>query len=167
MRGMISLISCLLVGYMSQSKPTLQEIRSLFYAAEKSKTSFHKLSKIMKEVDTRSAPVMVCYKGVTEMMGAKYTISPFTKMSHFKKGKVYIEQAVEMDPKALEIRFLRFSIQTNLPGFLGYNNEIETDKQILLTGLQSVTDKDLKYKIIQYLSSTKYCTDEEKKSIAK
>ena len=167
MKILVSLICCFLAGYINQSELTVQEIRSLFYAAEKSKNSFYKLSGAMKDVTIKSTPVMVCYKGVTEMMGAKYTISPFGKMNHFKKGKRYIEQAVEMDPKSMEIRFLRFSIQTNLPGFLGYDEDIEADKKFLLSGVHSITDKDLKYKMIQYLSSTKYCTAEEKKSIAK
>lgn len=101
------------------------------------------------------------------MMAAKYTLNPISKMNSFKKGKSLLEAAVKQDPAHLEIRFLRFSIQTNLPSFLGYDAHIQEDKRFLLKQVAATEDKDLKNKVIQYLSSSKYCTEEEKKNIAK
>ncbi|MEJ2881215.1 hypothetical protein [Pedobacter sp. GR22-6] len=167
MKVLLSLLICFINLYVYSDEAKVQDLRKLFYAAENSRTAYQKLAASVAGIDTKSAPILVCYKGVTEMMAAKYTLNPFSKMSSFRKGKSLLEKAVKQDPEHPEIRFLRFSVQTNLPGFLGYDEHIQEDKQALLKQLPNIEDKDLKNKVIQYLSSSKYCSEEEKKNIAK
>lgn len=167
MKLLISLLICLIGPYGSYNEPTVEDLRRLFYAAERNQAAFKKLTVTVAEIDNESAPVLICYKGVSEMLAAKYTLSPITKLNKFRKGKRLIEAAIKLDPRQLESRFLRFSIQTNLPGFLSYDGAIAEDKEMLLKQVAHISDKDLKNKVIRYLSSSKYCTEEEKKSIQK
>jgi hypothetical protein len=149
------------------SEPKVGILRNLFYASENNKAAWIKLEETVKLINHESKPILLCYRGVSEMMGAKYVINPIVKFNRFKKGKSFIERAIQKDPDNPEIRFLRFSIQTNLPTFLGYHHDIVTDKKRLLDSVDAVTDLELKKNIVKYLSSSKYCTAEEKKILVK
>lgn len=162
------LITFLLTGtYIASTKPELKQVRALFFEAASEKTAAVKLAQLMSTVDMEDAPVLICYKGVAEMMQAKYAFNPFSKLSKFNKGKALIEEAIKMDPHNLEMRFLRFSIQTNLPSLLKYDQQIKDDKVFLLNKINNIQDKDLKLKVFTYLSSSKYCTKEDLKKLRK
>ena len=40
------------------------------------------------------------------------------------KGKNHLKKCIKADNENIEIRYLRFTIQTNVPAFLGYSNSI-------------------------------------------
>lgn len=147
--------------------PDITELRALYYQSATDKAAADKLLELLSKVDAQSGELLICYKGVAEMMQAKYTISPISKYRRFKKGKQFIESAVALDPENLEIRFLRFTIQTNLPAFLGYNDHIKADKKILMKNLDQLHDKPLKQLVINYLSASKNLTERERNSITK
>ncbi|WP_161662298.1 hypothetical protein [Pedobacter sp. V48] len=143
----------------------LSELRNLYYRAAENKESAFRLSGMLKTVNTGSPSILVCYKGVSEMMEAKYLINPFNKLSKFKNGRKLIEHAVKTNPDHVEIRFLRFCIQTNLPGFLGYKDHIKGDKVFLIGQVNKINDAELKQKVKEYLFNSKYCSSEELKKI--
>ncbi|MFA6276846.1 MAG: hypothetical protein WC622_08855 [Pedobacter sp.] len=161
------ILLCLLIIGNSKSKdvPELSMLRKLYYRAVVESSASALLSKELKVVGPNSAPILVCYKGAAFMMEAKYAFNPITKLSRFSKGKTAIEQAIAREPGNMEMRFIRFSIQTNLPGFLGYHGNIASDKQKLLAGVGSLTDKVLKDNITAYLIASKKCTSEEIKKL--
>lgn len=146
-------------------EPNIQEIKNLFQASAKSKAAADRLLKLLAEVDESSLPLLISYKGASEMMQAKYVFSPITKLKRFNNGKRLIETAVKKAPDDLEIRFLRLAIQTNLPAFLNYNDEIQKDKKFVLANLKTTKDNTLKQNIVKYLSTSKYLTAEEKKNL--
>ena len=150
---------------MASSELKLSELRKLYYQAAESSAASATLTRTLKTVDASSAPIFLCYKGAAHMMEAKYTLNPITKLSRFNKGKIAIEQAIERDPDQLEMRFIRFSIQVNLPSFLGYKGQIEVDKKKLLAGVGVINDKVLKDNVINYLIASKKCTKEEIKKL--
>lgn len=167
MKLFLVLIFYCTVGYSAISEPKVTALRQLFYKSESDKSSWLKMQEMLKSVDSKSSAVLICYKGVSEMMGAKYTVSPITKLRRFKKGRTLIENAIKKDTEDPEVRFLRFSIQTNLPAFLGYDDEIEEDKSKLIYSVGNIKDKQLKNNIISYLSSSKHLTEPEKKRLKK
>jgi DNA mismatch repair ATPase MutL len=66
---------------------------------------------------------------------------------------VLIEKAFGRDSLNLEIRFIRFAIQRNLPSFLRYHDELERDKQFLLINTRYSNDPELKEMILNYLET--------------
>src|SRR5687768_14330751 len=68
------------------------------------------------------------YRGAATILMAKHSINPYSKLKHFYDGKKILEAAIKKDPGNVEARYLRFTIQSNVPDFLGYNNEIQADK---------------------------------------
>lgn len=163
----ILFITTVLLAFFMRDEPKVETVRSLFYEASLNKSAAAKFSKALSVVDENSSPVLLCYKGVAEMMQAKHVFNPFNKLAKFKTGKLMIEESISRDPDDLELRFLRFSIQSNLPGFLNYDAQIPGDKKKLINGYSRIKDVELRRRVLDYLSTSKYCTVDELKKISK
>jgi len=155
MKGTTFFLLLLLATKIYATEPDMKEVKTLFEASAYSRSSADRLSKLLSKIDHSSTPLLICYKGVAEMMQAKYGFNPINKFRRFKRGKNLIEEAVKKDSDNLEIRFLRFVIQTNLPAFLNYNEHIKEDKTYLLNNIQTTKDKKIKQDLLKYLSSSK------------
>ncbi len=136
---------------VSFAAPTIPELRALYYRAAEDKPAAKQLYEHLKDITPVSPPLLVCYKGVSIMMLANHTINPYRKYNYFKKGKELVESSLASEPGNLEARFIRYCIQTNIPSFLGYSNEVKGDKEYLLNNWNKTPDNDLKEKIKQYL----------------
>lgn len=139
------------------------KIRNLYEQAAINEDAQLKLNMLL--LSKVENPVLNGYKGANLMISAKYIFNPIKKLSRFNKGKVQMERAIESEPKNLELRYLRFTIQTNLPNFLGYSGNIIKDKEFLVSRLAAVTDVDLRNRIVAYLISSKRCSDSELKEV--
>jgi len=71
------------------------------------------------------------YFALSVMMQAKLYKNPFTKLSFFNKGKSILEETILANPNVAELRFLRFSVQNEIPAILLYFNDIDSDKKML------------------------------------
>lgn len=163
MKLSVFFITFLFVTTSYATEPEIQKVKMLFEASADSKDAANQLLGLLSAVESSSPALLICYKGAAEMMQAKYVFNPLNKFRSFKKGKRLIETAVTKEPDNLEIRFLRFLIQTNLPGFLNYNDHIEQDKRYLIANLKATKDKELKQKVLKYLATSKHCSIAEKK----
>ena len=151
MKGMMATILILFI----QSEVPVKVVRDAYFESAKGTVEAKKFAKLLDSVKEDAAPVLLCYKGAAEMLKAKNTVSPISKYSFFKRGKALIEAAISRDTSCLESHFIRFSIQRNLPGFLGYNRNIMQDSMMVVKGLPELNDEDLKFKIVGYFSRLK------------
>lgn len=71
------------------------------------------------------------YLGGLQTIWANHVFSPISKWNTFKKGKGNIEQAIKIEPENVELRFIRLSIQKNIPSFLGYKSNIDEDIEFI------------------------------------
>lgn len=71
------------------------------------------------------------YKAASEAIKAR-DASMLSKLSYVQQAAQTFERAVELDAQNAEIRFLRFSVESNLPAFLGLSKHVEEDKEFLL-----------------------------------
>jgi hypothetical protein len=140
------------LGALAIQTIDLSKIRGLYQRAAEVKHDALQLNKLMLQVDSDAAPLLLCYKGANEMIQAKYAINPIVKLEKFTKGKNLIKKAFLRDTLNLEMRFIRFSIQSNLPSFLGYHNELDNDKRYLSDNTKDIKDPELKEMIFNYLS---------------
>lgn len=146
---------------LSQGEPKLAEVRCLYFKSADEKAAAGKLYALLEPVDSSCTPVMVCYKGAAEMMRARYSLNPIHKYSAFKNGRSLIESAIKRDSTDIETRFIRFSIQSNLPEFLNYDQSLTKDKKMLIHGIPTVADTLLKKLMVNFLAGNKYVTKEE------
>ncbi|CAN5243518.1 hypothetical protein BH09BAC6_BH09BAC6_00440 [soil metagenome] len=159
------LIAFFTVFLYQTTKPTLSELRSCYQQAGIKKAAAEKLNQLTALVDSGSEPVLIGYKGANEMLQAKYILNPITKLSRFNKGKTLLQMAIKRDTTNLEIRFLRFSIQSNIPSFLNYNAEMIPDKQFLIANTPRSKDEGLKEMIVKYFIAANTLTNTELNNI--
>lgn len=74
------------------------------------------------------------YKAASEAIKAR-DASMLNKLTYVQQAARTFEQAVSLDPKNAEIRFLRFSVESNLPPFLGLSKHLDEDKSFLLDAM--------------------------------
>ena len=145
--------------------PSLDEVRLLYQKAVTEKTACQKLTSVLQSYNERNNPLLGGYRACATMVMAKHVINPFSKLSYFSKGKQLLEKTIAADAKNVELRFLRFAVQTNLPSFLGYNDHIQKDKAFLLQSIVHLNDLELKQQVVAYLKSSDYVTAPEKENL--
>jgi hypothetical protein len=109
---------------------------------------------------------------MADIMLCNFVRNPFTKLSYFNKGRSALERAVAQDPTSVELRYLRFTVQTNVPALLNYRSKLNEDKKILLAYVRSSetanpANLQLQKMIATYLLKSGFCNEEEKSWIRK
>ena len=87
-------------------------------------------------VTPEQSPVIKAYKGVAIAMYAGVASGVDEKFSYFGKGKKLIEEAIQGDFYNPEIRFLRLTVQAEVPWIVGYSGDISADAGIIINALQ-------------------------------
>ncbi len=89
--------------------------------------------KMIDELDREknNSATYLGYLGGLQTIWANHVFSPISKWNTFKKGKGNIEQAIKIEPDNVELRFIRLSIQKNIPSFLGYKSNIDEDIEFI------------------------------------
>lgn len=155
---------CCTSSFKSNATVDIASVRSMFQQAASDEDVCKQLIHLLTPYDEKS-PLLLGYKGSGTMVMAKHVFSPFSKLSYFKKGKEMLESAIDADDKNFELRFLRFTAQTHIPSFLGYNNDIEKDKEFILNYLPQIKDIRLKEFVLPALIKSKYLTTIEKQQL--
>lgn len=140
--------------------PSISEVRSLYQKSMTSEDACKKLIHILEPY--KKDPLYLGYSGCATMLMAKHAFNPFSKFSYFKKGKRMLEEAIKADGKNFELRFLRFTAQTNMPSFLGYNDSITRDKTFILDSFSQIKDVKLEEYVLPSLRESKDLTQSEK-----
>lgn len=112
-----------------------ENLRSMYLSATDA-TSTEKLLQAAQQAD-QSNPLFLAYHGTALAMMAGHVSGPREKLKWFDQGKELIEKAAAADPNNPEIAFLRFSVQSEAPRFLGYHNQISSDANIVVAALRS------------------------------
>ena len=136
----LTVISLLMYLPEKDSKPSLNEIRELFFNMDRDSSGALSLFESISS-ESYDDPIMQAYAGATEAAAAECVDGAFNKLEYFSRGKKNLENAVERAPQNPEIRFLRFITQTNLPDFITYDN-IREDKSLILEHLPQLMEDD-------------------------
>jgi hypothetical protein len=100
---------------------------------KKANILFDELSKLKPAQNT----LQFAYLGATEALLAKHSFNPFSKLSYVNSALVKLNKAVALNGTNIEIRYMRFSVEANMPAYLGYSKHINEDKISLLEGLKN------------------------------
>ncbi len=85
----------------------------------------------------RSSALLEAYHGTALAMKANITIDNFDKFNTITRSREKLEMAVKLDKNNIEIRFLRFMVQSKIPKFINYNN-IGEDKNLIFKNLSEI-----------------------------
>lgn len=130
------------------------DLRNSFYEASKSRKAHSEFKSLLNTLP--EDPLITGYKGMSEMLAAYHSYNPVVKYASFLKGKDLLESSIKKDPANVELRFLRYTVQSNAPAFLFYNQNIDEDRKFLNDALtKKIPDKDLLARISEYLKKEK------------
>ncbi len=125
----------------------LASIRQNIGEVFKTDTVCMKMYEAFEKTDISKSNLLLGYKGAVELGMARHDPNVFKKMGYFNDGKENLEKSIEKDPANIELRFLRLTIQTYLPAFLGYGESKEKDKAFVLANLEKAPSEDFKKRV--------------------
>ncbi|MBD2767670.1 hypothetical protein IC235_07170 [Hymenobacter sp. BT664] len=108
-------------------------LRRHYEQAATDKAAGEKFYNLLADYKERDALVLG-YKAASEAIRAR-DASMFNKLTYVQNAAHTFEEAVGLDPQNPEIRFLRFSVESNLPSFLGLSKHVEEDKELLVNAV--------------------------------
>lgn len=116
---------------------------------------------LIKYSTTKSAdPVVQGYLGALKIAQSRH--APLQdKLRYFRTGRDQLEMAISRKPNHLELTFLRLTIQSNLPGILGYSDNLENDKRFVRDHYTEAPPL-LKKRIVTFVHQSEAFTDDEK-----
>lgn len=144
---------------------TLEEARKIYTESMDNKITCEAAYAKFASVKNTGNPLLTGYKGAVSVAMSKHGKAAKEKLAYFNEGKKLIESAILEDDKNVELKFIRFTIQTNVPPALKYNKDITTDKKYIIDNLASVKNSGVRSRIKEYLLKAKNVTPEEKQKI--
>ena len=70
-------------------------------------------------------------------------LSPIKKYTYSKKADYFLDTSIEMDPRNLDSRFLRFTLNAHLPKFLKDHNELIKDSDKFFQLIELTAENEL------------------------
>jgi hypothetical protein len=116
------------ISVMSPHHPAA--LRRHYEQAAADKQAGEKFYNLLRDYSGQDALVLA-YKAASEAIKAR-DASMLNKLTYVQQASKTFEQAVSLDSDNAEIRFLRFSVESNLPPFLGLSKHVDEDKAFLL-----------------------------------
>jgi tetratricopeptide (TPR) repeat protein len=158
------------LSLMSQS-PTLTEMRSMYGYSIQDQDQAEAYYEKMTALQNKNA-LQKAYAGAAAALMGKHVFSPLKKLDYLAEADALFKEAVLADPSNPEIRFLRYSYQHYLPGFLGYSGDIESDQATMLSALRQRTeelrkDELLFVTMVRFLLDGKRCDSADNEFLQK
>ncbi|OKS87775.1 hypothetical protein [Mucilaginibacter polytrichastri] len=164
------LILTTVIGLADSPQPNIANLRKQLMQAIDRKQTTDSLYQSLGSMEQRSG-LINGYMGALEALKAKHTWNPYYKIKYLNDAEGTFKQAVSQDPHNIEIRFMRFSVEHNVPGFLGYNKNLAIDKQEMIRQIElknyGTADKELVVTVIKFMIDSKQCNSDENTSLHK
>ncbi|MBL7811581.1 MAG: hypothetical protein JNL57_05110 [Bacteroidetes bacterium] len=109
----------------------LGKVRTLYKEAISSSSKADELYKLTQPAAAQNA-VYRAYFGTALALQAKHGWSPASKLSKASMAMDELNKAVIAAPNDLEVRFLRFSFESNLPAIVSGTRHLAEDKKMIL-----------------------------------
>jgi len=145
------IVMSLLISHSVYSNDTAKNCRDYYYGVCLDQIAIQDFHDYLELHHSNEDNIIKGYEAVIWFLWADYYINPMQKWKCFKKGKAQLDALIEANKKSMELRFLRLTIQENVPSFLGYNQNKKEDKSFIHSQLGRVSDKDLHKRIVNYL----------------
>ena len=111
-------------------------------------------------------PFEESYLGICTGMEAQFADGMWAKYKLAAKSKSHLNRAVDREPKDTELRFLRFTFEYYLPGFLLMSSHMNTDLKMVFANIGFLADApDVKKVVLEFILSTHRCTPDETRII--
>lgn len=130
----------------------LTDLRTNMRAVFEDEAVLERLQARVAGAGASTDPLLSGYKGILLMAEGKHRTNPFTKAAPFNEGKALLDRAIRAAPGSVELRFLRLSVQVNVPGILRYSANKTEDRAFIEAHLYEVKNEQLKGRIIEFIA---------------
>lgn len=148
----ILLILLLLPTLVIAQDDLLREARKSVVSIFQDEESSRQMSGRFSGVDVSVNPLLMGYKGAVVMAIGRHSANPLTKLRTFNEGRALLDTAIVLDPQSVELRFLRLSIQVNVPRILGYSGQVTEDRAFIVRNLASVHSDDFRQSVTNFIA---------------
>ncbi|HEY1045880.1 MAG TPA: hypothetical protein VGF79_05535 [Bacteroidia bacterium] len=90
---------------------------------------------LLSSTQSATEAIGKAYCGAAWALKAKHGNNPIKKLEHLKTGLTKLNDAVVSDAINVEIRFLRFSVEENIPSLVSFTSHIDDDKKMIIGAL--------------------------------
>jgi len=146
--------------------PSVSELREMYVKAADSKEISEQFSEKLKNIKKTDKAVLVAYKAAALTIKAKHTKKVANKKEYFKEGAALLEYIIAKNPKHIELRVIRLSIQENSPKVLKYRANKSEDAAYIYKHLKAVSSQAKKTYIKAFVLQSKSFSTEEKNVIS-
>lgn len=141
----MKLVVVLMFITIGNSISEVEEVRNTFPKI----TSIEQANYFIRLLEKNETVEGKSYTAVMFFMKSKLVKFPITKYNYFKKGKKQLDSLINSNKNNVEIRYLRFLLQCEMPKFLGYHRNIEDDFLLIMNEIESSNlQKDFKIKML-------------------
>ena len=164
----LSLTFCYAIQASAQAITPKKQLRQQLIRAINNSNTTDSMYNSLIAMPVKS-PVMVGYIGTLQALKAKHTWNPYSKMKQVANAEKTFEKAITADPHNLELRYLRYSVEHNLPKILGQSKNMYADRQEMLKQIaqHATEDRELVINVINYLLQNGDHTAGEKTNLHK
>ena len=131
-------------AYQGADTNLLTQVRQNFETAPESAAATRKLADLL---DSRLPPdrsawpaVFRAFRAALEGLRGKHSHLPWVKYRHVKAALAQFQGLVEAHPEAVELRMLRYSFYSQLPGFFEMGPQAAADLPVLVDQLERNAD---------------------------
>jgi tetratricopeptide (TPR) repeat protein len=164
MKQLLLIISICLFTCLNAQDKAMQELRPHYMTTLQDADNAPDVYEKFLEVDNPSAKVLA-YKGALEAIMTRTTWNVFKKLSYLRKSEKSFEKAVELAPNDMEIRFMRMAVQFEIPEYLGFSEDLETDKAFVVKHISNFKaenfDRETCEQIFAFMKRSNYFTENQ------
>jgi len=136
----------------------LEQIREVFPQVN----SVEEADLWLNKLDTEEGVIVDAYKASLLFVKSKYVKFPLTKLKYFKRGKKQLDGLIKANPNNIEIRYIRFLFQKEMPRFLGYHTSLDDDFKVIVSNIEDAKiEKDLKKRMLLNMLDSKNLSSDE------
>ncbi len=140
------------VQFVMANTENAQQIRGSFLQGFEDQDKANELHTLL-EGKVEDGAFFRAYLGATKALLANHTQFIPAKYNYARQSVKLLDEAVELAPGDIEIRFLRFNIQNEIPSFLGMSRNVEEDRRFILESFAvlSLKNTDAAEMIAEYM----------------
>lgn len=132
----------------------LHELRRRYRQAADDAAASAALHKWLTSATAHHGAVVLAYRASSEALEAKHRGNVFEKLEWLQHANKLFADAVALEPHNVEVRYLRYAIESNVPAFLGLSKHRGEDLAILQQALHkpgAITDTTLRQAVHDFL----------------
>ena len=140
------------------------ELRLLFTkAVDDEEICIQLHDKLVKE--NSQNPLDKAYLATAKALMAKHHWNPIKKMDYLGEYSKMMKAASKEDINNLEIRYLRLSVEVNIPSFLNMSKNVQNDKNFIMKELMNAHHLEISQEVIEiivgFIATTGLCSQED------